>query len=427
MQNLDLLPQTEIENFQIKALHQLLEYLQRNSAFYQKLFNENNIIIDNIKSISDLQQIPVTSKNDLQNHNWDFLCVEKSEIAEYCTTSGTMGLPVTIALTNNDLERLAYNEFLSFECIGTNSTDILQLMLSLDRQFMAGVAYYSGARKIGAGLVRVGPGNVGMQIETIQRLGTTVLVAVPSFIISLINYAKEKGIDLNKTTVKKIVCIGENIRNEDLSLNSLGAKIHKDWNVNLHSTYASTEKQTAFTECNHGKGGHSHPELLIFEVLDENNKQLPAGEYGELVITTLGVEGMPLLRYKTGDICTYYTEPCACGRNSSRLSPIRGRKQQLLKYSGTTIYPQSIFNVLNGIPEVQDYVIEVTKTNIETDDILINIAVQNHSIEVVNKIKQALQSSLRVLPKIIYLTQDEITKLQFSEGKRKPSKILDLR
>ena len=303
MQNLDLLPQTEIENFQIKSLHQLLEYLQRNSAFYQKIFNENNISIDNIKSICDLQQIPVTTKNDLQTHNWNFLCVEKSEIAEYCTTSGTMGLPVTIALTNNDLERLAYNEFLSFDCIGTNSADILQLMLSLDRQFMAGVAYYSGARKIGAGLVRVGPGNVGMQIETIQRLGTTVLVAVPSFIISLINYAKEKGIDLNKTTVKKIVCIGENIRNEDLSLNSLGAKIHKDWNVDLHSTYASTEKQTAFTECNHGKGGHSHPELLIFEVVDENNKQLPAGEYGELVITNLGVEGMPILRYKTGDIC----------------------------------------------------------------------------------------------------------------------------
>lgn len=427
MQELEMLSKTEIGVFQMNALQKLLHYLQENSPFYSDLFTKNHISIADIKSYADLQKLPLTTKNDLQMRNWDFLCIPKNKIAEYCTTSGTLGLPVTIGLSNHDLERLALNEQQSFECIGTDADDIFQLMLSLDRQFMAGVAYYSGARKIGAGIVRVGPGNVAMQIETIQRLGSTVLVAVPSFIVSIINYAKEKGIDLNKTTVRKVICIGENIRNEDLTLNVLGEKIVSQWNIALHSTYASTEKQTAFTECEHGNGGHSHPGLLIFEVLDENNKQLPAGEYGELTITTLGVEGMPLLRYKTGDICTYFTEPCACGRHSYRISPIRGRKQQLLKYNGTTIYPQAIFNVLNGIPEIQDYVIEVTTSSIETDDIVLNIAVFNHSIEVVTKVKQALQSSLRVLPKIIYLTSAEIQKMQLSEGKRKPSKILDLR
>lgn len=425
MEQLESNPTQEMMAKQMDSLHELLGYIKQKSPFYKEVLEQINV--KEIKTYEDLTKLPLTSKNDLQTRNWDFLCVPKQEIAEFCTTSGTLGIPVTIALTEQDLGRLAENELQSFECIGAQADDIFQLMLSLDRQFMAGVAYYSGARKIGAGIVRVGPGNVGMQIETIQRLGTTVLVAVPSFIIALVNYAKEKHIDLNATTVKKVICIGENIRNEDLTLNALGNKIVANWKIDLYSTYASTEKQTAFTECEHGNGGHSHPELLIFEVLDDDNNQLPAGEYGELVITTLGVEGMPLLRYKTGDICTYYTEPCACGRSSFRIGPIRGRKQQLLKYNGTTIYPQAIFNVLNGISEIQDYVIEVSKTSIETDDLLINIAVFNHSIEVVNKIKQALQSSLRVLPKLIYITPPEVQKLQMSEGKRKPSRLLDLR
>lgn len=421
----DKRPAAEIRQHQTAALRELLAYVQEHSPFYRKHFA--GFDTTSIQSLDDLAKLPVTTKNDLQVHNWDFLCVPKNRISEYCTTSGTLGMPVTIGLTEHDMERLAYNEYLSFVCAGTDANDIFQLMLSLDRQFMAGIAYHSGIRRLGAGNVRVGPGNVPMQIDTIRRLDTTVLIAVPSFIVSLIAYAKQHGIDLNATSVKKIICIGENIRQEDLSLNALGRQIVKDWNVELYSTYASTEKQTAFTECSFGLGGHHHPELLVFEILDDNDQPLPAGQYGELAITTLGVEGMPLVRYKTGDICAYFDEPCACGRNTVRISPVRGRKQQLIKYNGTTLYPQSIFNVLNSIDEVKDYVVEVSKSEIGTDHILIHLATADLTSETDSKIKHLLQSALRVLPKINYLPQAEVLKMQVVEGQRKPSKLFDKR
>jgi len=427
MNNISFAGKAESIKFQENELNKLLNYLNTHSPFYKKLFSENGIDIHSIKTISDLKKIPVTSKDDLHGSNWEFLCVDKSKIVEYCNTSGTLGTPLTIGLTESDLQRLGHNEYLSFLNTESTSHDIFHLMLSLDRQFMAGIAYYLGARKLGAGIIRGGPGNFNMQIETINRLNPTVLIAVPSFIVNLLEYAQEKNIDLNTTTVKKIICIGENIRDENLQPNALARRILKLWNIQLFSTYASTEQQTAFTECVQGKGGHHQPELMIFEILDDQNQPMAPGEYGELTVTTLGIEGMPLLRYKTGDICAYYDEPCGCGRTTSRLGPIIGRKQQLIKYSGTTLYPQSIFNVLNSIEFVEDYVVEVSKNNLGVDELIIYIAlksdVENHQ----SKIKQALQSGLRIMPAIQYPGLAQIHKMQFQEEKRKLNKFIDNR
>jgi len=301
----------EITLRQEQKLQELLAYLLQNSPFYREHFEKHNISIDTIKTITELAAIPPTIKDDLQQRNDDFLCVPREKVIEYTSTSGTLGRPVTIALTENDLDRLAYNEYGSFLCADGSAADTYQLMLTLDRQFMAGIAYYLGIRKIGAGIIRLGPGVPSMQWETIQRLKPTAIVAVPSFILKLIKYAQDAGIDVNSTSVKKAICIGENIRNNDFSLNILGRKITESWDIKLYSTYASTEMQTAFTECGEGKGGHYQPDLVIVELLDENNQQVEPGAPGEVTITTLGVEGMPLLRYKTGDICCYFDEPCA--------------------------------------------------------------------------------------------------------------------
>ncbi len=427
MNNISFAGKAESIKFQEDELKNMLNYLNTHSPFYKKLFSSNSIDIHSITSLSDLKKIPVTTKEDLHGSNWDFLCVDKSKIVEYCNTSGTLGTPVTIGLTESDLQRLGHNEYLSFLNTESTTHDIFQLMLSLDRQFMAGIAYYHGARKLGAGIIRGGPGNFSMQIETISRLNPTVLIAVPSFIVGLLEYAQDKKIDLNSTTVKKIICIGENIRDEKLQPNALAQRILQGWNVQLFSTYASTEQQTAFTECVQGKGGHHQPELMIFEILDDNNQPMGPGEYGELTVTTLGVEGMPLLRYKTGDICAFYNEPCGCGRTTSRLGPIIGRKKQLIKYSGTTLYPQSIFNVLNSIEFIEDYVIEVSKTDLGLDDLTIHIALKKDVENKEAKIKQALQSGMRIVPVIQYLTLSQIQKMQIQEGKRKINKFIDNR
>lgn len=415
------------KNNQEKGLRDLLSYLNVNSPFYKSLFLKHGILPGEIRTIADLVKIPPTTKDDLQKNNWDFLCVAGNKIAEYCTTSGTLGIPVTIALTANDLERLAYNEYQSFLNAGTDSEDIFQFMLTLDRQFMAGIAYYLGVRKLGAGLVRVGPGNAAMQLDSMNRFHPTVIIAVPSFLISVIKTAKERNIDLNSSSVRKVICIGENIRTEDFTLNTLGKRIKQDWNVELYSTYASTEMQTAFTECNHGKGGHHLEELIIYEILDENNKPVESGQLGELVITTLGVEGMPLLRYKTGDICSSHNELCSCGKQSSRLSPIIGRKQHMIKFNGTTLYPQNIYNVLNLRDDIEDYVLVLKNSEIGTDDLQVIIAPTNLTDFNSKELGKLLQSALRISPALQLRSLKEVQQIQLQEGNRKPSKLIDER
>jgi len=412
---------------QEQKLQELLVYLSKNSPFYQELFAKHHIDIFAIKTVADLASIPTTTKDDLQQRNNDFLCVPAEDVIEYTSTSGTLGNPVTIALTEKDLQRLAYNEYSSFSCADGSKDDTYQLMLTLDRQFMAGIAYYLGIRKLGAGIIRLGPGVPSLQWETIKRLKPTAIVAVPSFILKLIQYAKDTGIDINETSVKKAICIGENIRNTDFSLNILGKKITEAWDIKLYSTYASTEMQTAFTECGEGKGGHYQPELVIVELLDENNQQVTPGTPGEVTITTLGVEGMPLLRYKTGDICMYFDEPCACGRTSLRLSSIMGRKKQMIKFKGTTLYPPALFDLLNEREEILDFVIEVSSNEIGLDQVLIYIVPSEISEECDHRIRAYLQARLRVSPHIKYVTAEAIQKMQFSEASRKAIKFVDKR
>ncbi|MCH5600563.1 phenylacetate--CoA ligase family protein [Niabella ginsengisoli] len=416
-----------IREYQEKKLSDLLGYLQTHSVYYKKLFADHNINISEISSIDDLQKIPPTEKEHLQQKNDEFLCVAKNKIIEYTATSGTVGSPVTIALTENDLQRLSYNEYSSFVCASGTSEDIYQLMLTLDRQFMAGMAYYSGIRKLGAGVVRVGPGVPSLQWETIERLKPTAIVAVPSFIVKLIQYAEDNGIDINQSSVRKAICIGENIRSEDLELNILGKRITDKWNIQLFSTYASTEMQTAFTECEAGKGGHLNPELLIVELLDEDGNVVTNGQPGEVTITTLGVEGMPLLRYKTGDICKAYTEPCSCGRQTLRLSPVIGRKKQMIKYKGTTLFAPALFEIIYKIDAIKEYVVEVYSNEIGTDEVLLYIVAENNLEETHNKIKAYLQARLRVTPHIKYIDADTMQQKQFPDGVRKPVKFVDKR
>lgn len=421
------LSKEEITSLQEEKLQETIAYLNQHSPFYKEFFSKARFNPSGIKTMEDLSVIPVTIKEDLQQRNEDFLCVPRNRIIEYSSTSGTLGNPVTIMLTENDLARLACNEYASFVSTEGSINDVYQLMLTLDRQFMAGMAYYSGIQKLGAGIIRLGPGVPSLQWETILRLKPTAIVAVPSFIIKLISYAQEHHIDINSTSVKKAICVGENIRNTDFTLNPLGKKITDAWDIKLFSTYASTEMQTAFTECTECKGGHLQPDLLIVELLDEMNKAVAPGEPGEVTITTLGVEGMPLLRYKTGDICVYDDSPCACGRNSLRLSPVMGRKKQMIKFKGTTLYPPALFDMLHEMENVEDYVAEVSSNEMGTDEVTIYIVPDNFDEETNRKIRANLQARLRVSPHIKYITDEEIKKIQMPEAGRKIIRFIDRR
>jgi len=417
----------DIKTFQEEKLKGLLQYLNSHSPYYKRVFKEQNIDINSINTLKELTKIPTTTKDQLQQYNDDFLCVPKNKIIDYVTTSGTMGDPVTFALTDSDLNRLAYNEAMSFACSGVTENDVMQLMTTIDRRFMAGLAYFLGARQLGAGIIRVGAGIPELQWDSILKFKPTYLIAVPSFLLKLIEYAKQHDIDLKTCGVKGAICIGEPLRNQDFSLNTLAEKITSQWEIQLFSTYASTEMNTAFNECEKQQGGHHHPELIIAEILDEKDQPVLANQVGELTITTLGVEGMPLLRFKTGDMVQAHTEACGCGRNTMRLGPVVGRKKQMIKYKGTTLYPPAMDNILNDFSEVESYIIEISNNTIGTDEICIKIATKTPTDKLLSRIKDHFRAKLRVSPRIEIHDKKEIQKLQFPIMSRKPVMVIDKR
>jgi phenylacetate-CoA ligase len=185
---------------------------------------------------------------------------------------------------------------------------------------------------------------------------------------------------------------------------------------------------TTFTECQYGCGGHHHPELIICELIDDNGNVVPEGETGELTVTTLGVEGMPLLRFRTGDLARFHAEPCQCGRTTMRISPIIGRLNHLIKYKGTTLYPPAIFDVLDNVPYLENYLVEVSDNECGNDDILIKVGLrENCDFEVVKDLKDRFRARIRVAPEIEVCPEDQIRTTIMPDVSRKPIKFIDNR
>ena len=417
-----------IKRFQEERLVVALDYLKRNSPYYQRIFKNNHIDVSKIRTIEDLREIPFTEKKDLQLYNWDFLCCPREKVVDYVTTSGTLGEPVTFVSTEKDLQRHAFNEKKSFSCAGVKPGDIVQLMTTMDKRFIAGLAYFLGIRELGASIIRVGNGIPELQWDTIARLKPNTIMCVPSFILRLIQYAEDHGIDYKNSSIRRIIGIGEGLRNQDLSLNLLGRRIKEKWDVDLFATYSSTEMGATFSECPYGCGGHVHPELVIVEIIGDDDKPLPDGEVGEIVVTTLGVEGMPLLRFRTGDMAAKIVEPCRCGRNSFRLTPLVGRKNNMIKLKGTTLYPPAINDVLDNTEYVENYVVIVQYNDAGTDDVEIKIGLKfTPSFDVVKDLKDRFRSRIRVAPNIEILPVSEIHSINFPAKSRKAVKFIDKR
>ncbi len=417
-----------IKSFQDGLLHKALAYLNSNSAYYRRMFERYEIDITKIQTLEDLVKIPFTEKKDLQIFNEDFLCVPKEKIIDYITTSGTLGDPVTFGCTEKDLQRLAYNEKKSFECAGLHPGNILQLMTTMDKRFMAGLAYFLGIREMGASIIRVGNGIPELQWDTIKRIKPDTIMCVPSFILKLIQYAEEHGIDYRNSSIKRIIGIGEGLREQDFSLNLLGRRIKEKWDVQLFATYSSTEMGATFSECEYGMGGHVHPELIIVEIIGEDDMPVADGEIGEVVVTTLGVEGMPLLRFRTGDMAAKRVEQCKCGRNSYRLTPLVGRKNNMIKLKGTTLYPPAVNDVLDNTDYVENYIVFVEDSEAGTDEVIVKVGLKGKpDFDAVKDLKDRFRSRIRVAPIVEILPPDEIAKMNFPVKSRKPVKFVDNR
>lgn len=423
---LESMPAAEAEIAQQLLLQQHVRYLEANSPFYRRMFARIGLQVEEIVTAADLALLPFTSKGDLESGHAEFCCVAPEDIADFCLTSGTTGRPVAMLQTGKDLERLGYNEEVSFRGTGITRNDRVLIAAAIDRCFMAGLAYYLGLSRIGATVIRGGSSNVPQLMELIRLSRPTAIIGVPSLLLAVGERFLQEGSDPSRFGVGRIICIGEPVRNQDLTLSRLGMRLAQCWGSTVFGTYASTEMATAFTDCEAGMGGHLRPDLIIVEIIAADGRVLPVGEQGEVVATPLQVTGMPLLRFITGDIATIHDSPCPCGRKTARLGPVAGRKSQMLKFRGTTVYPPAIHAVLQGVKAVRGHYIEVSSDFELSDRIRVVVGTTDTSLTP-EYLSEMISAAIRVSPEVVLVTPEEIMARTMQEDKRKPVIFFDYR
>jgi phenylacetate-CoA ligase len=423
--NLEFSSPDRIRTVQEGLLQDHLRHLASDSPYYRSFFRGQGIDPAKI-TLDSLRSVPMTDKAELGRNNEDFLAVPKSAIVDMVLSSGTTGKPTTMMYTENDLRRLAYNEEISFVSCGLTRDDVVLLTCTIDRCFIAGLAYFSGVRSLGAAAIRNGLSSPESHLEIIERLRPTAIVGVPSFLLKLGRFMQSYSINPRALGVKKLVCIGEPIRDRSLALLKLGENLEEVWGAKIYSTYASSETITSFCECTAQQGGHLHPDLGIVEIVNDQGELLPPGEPGEVVMTPLQIEGMPLLRFRTGDVSFLKNEACTCGRFSPRLGPLLGRKKQMIKFRGTTLYPNSIFAVLDSFPAVSEYYVTATSDFDLSDVVKVHVAIRDGSCTA-QAIMDKLQAHLRVRPDVVVADEKEIRNQVYAGTSRKPVRFFDTR
>lgn len=415
----------ELRKEQDERLRHHLAWCAAESPYYRRLFSENKIKPRQI-GVENLALVPMTTKTDFARHNEEFLAVRPEAIVDIVLSSGTTGKPTRVMYSDRDLQRLAYNEQLSFAACGINSSDVALLTCTMDRCFVAGLAYFLGIRALGAAAIRNGHGTLASHLEIIRTIKPTVLVGVPSFLRKLAMFITSHGLDARQTSVRKLVCIGEPVRGADMQPLKLGQDLQALWGAQPYATYASSECISTFCECTALQGGHLHPDLAIMEIVNEQGQAVAPGQTGELVLTPLDIEGMPLIRFRTGDITFMLSGPCACGRTSPRLGPILGRNQQMMKIRGTSLYPQGVFAALDELPEVGEYYLEITRNDDLSDELTIHLGGRPGQPSP-EQIREHLQAALRVTPRIVIDPEEKVRQHLYPPESRKPVRVFDRR
>ena len=421
------LPSSEIASIQEELLRETISRAALTSPFYRERFSSGQVVATDVRTLADLPRLPLTSKEDIQGRNRDFWAAPREQLTEIVATTGTTGEPVYVAMTNRDLERLGENERRGFSWLGAKPGDRFHVAITLDNLFVAGLAYHLGLHRIGATAIRVGAQPARRHLDLMKQLRPDGLVAVPSLLLALARQAAQDGDNLASFAPRRAMLIGDSIRSQGLASNTLGRLLEEAWGGELFSTYGLTEAGLAYHECSMHQGLHSHPDLIVTEIIDEAGIPVPDGEVGELVITTLQVEGMPLVRYRTGDVTFRVPGACPCGRGGVRIGPILGREQHRLKVKGTTVYPKTIEDALLSVQGVENFVIEAHLGDDETDRLVVRIGTRRDDPCFRKMVSDTLYAKARVTPEVHLTSPVGVEGLLFEGGRRKPRVFVDLR
>ena len=418
----EFLTRDEIDAKSVRAFRNHIRHVKECSVYYKSIFE--SISPDDINSVEDIARIPLTSRAQLAGQSSRFLGVDPAQVVETVITAGTGGKPIPFIFSASDLDRIAYNQALHLHAAGISPADRIMLLVSLDRYSLDGMAQYRGAVILGANVMRIGVGTAMHQVlhRYLQFFKPTALVGVPSVLRSIGLDLKEKGYDTAGSAVEKLLCIGESIADRSLGKNAVGSALEQLWGAKAFSMYSSTETAVAYCDCAGQAGLHGHPELVYTEIVDKNGRPVSDGTVGELVATPFGVEGVPLVRYRTGDMTFKLPGTCTCGRNSCRIGPVLGRKSQLFTCNGTVVYPLLLTNALDSVEEVKDYLVILENETGRTDTVTIHVAAPPAALE---KIGAAVREATGVHLQMLVSNIPTIRSLRKGSAKKIP--ILDRR
>jgi phenylacetate-CoA ligase len=382
----------EIAAKTVRALRNHIQYVKESSPYYRETLRD--VAPEDLQTLDDVLHLPLTDRAVLACTT---IAAAPLAIVETVATSEATGKPVFIGLTGSDLDRLAFSEALSFNAMGISAADRVLLLVSMDGMSLPSVGYYRGLTLLRATIGRAGLPSHQLCRQYLESFRPTVLLGPPSFLRRMTIDLAKNGFRPGESGVGKIVCVGENLKNSDMLMNRPGKKLEEAWNAKVFSSYAITELAGSFADCEERSGGHAHPELLYAEIMDEKGNPAPDNTPGELVATTFGIEGMPLVRYRTGDITFRVKGTCACGRNSTRVGPILGRTDEMLKISGQSVFPLVVTNALDEMEEIGDYIITIDGDN-SIDRVSIHVAAQPSAVErIANHVRNAARVNIPIL------------------------------
>lgn len=358
---LETMNRQQLEQLQLQRLKQTVEHCM-NAEFYRKRFKELGITPDDIRSLDDVKKLPFTSKEDLRdNYPFGLSCVPLKECTRLHSSSGTTGNPTVVLHTQRDLDEWANAVARCLWMVGSRPEDVFQNSAGYG-MFTAGLGFQYGAEKVGMLTVPAAAGNTTRQIKFIKDFGTTVLHAIPSYASRIYEVMKQEGVDPRTDTKLRVLCIGAEPHSEEQR-----KRIEENLGVKAYNSYGISEMMgpgVAF-ECPEQNGLHIWEDYFIVEIIDPVTLEpVPDGQLGELVLTTINREAMPLLRYRTRDLTRILSGECPCGRTHRRLARLQGRSDDMIILKGVNIFPIQIEKILLKFKELStDYLITLETKN----------------------------------------------------------------
>lgn len=424
-QRVETMDRAALAALQIRQLQETVRRCSERVAFYRQRCAEAGVRPEQIRALEDVRRLPFTTNADLRAQYPDGLvAVDRHDLARLHTSSGTTGKPKALFFSRGDVDRAAELIARCLLMTGVTRGDVLQNMMTYGL-FTGALVMHYGAEKVGLLVIPAGPGNSERQLLLMRDFGTTVFHATPSYALYFADFLERKGIDPRRDLALRKAYVGAEPHTEETRL-----KIEQALGIDAYNSYGLSEMNgpgIAF-ECEHKRGMHLWEDQFLMEIIDPvSGTPRPDGERGELVLTSLTREAMPLLRYRTRDITSIITEPCACGRTHRRIERITGRSDDMLIVRGVNFYPQQIEQVLMKVPGVgRNYLVTLRGLDEMTVQVEFTEAgfdgQVDHLVRLQNQITEKLRAEILVKPKVELVPPGS---LPVSEGKAK--RVIDQR